>query len=650
MNDRAKEKRNVGMKATPGADHGKIPENKGGRYLALMSLTALGVVYGDIGTSPLYALRVCFSGEFGVPVKTENILGALSLIFWSLILVITIKYLVFILKADNDGEGGILALMALAARPKNAGGSEAKRWTILALGLFGAALLYGDGMITPSISVLSAMEGLQVAAPVMHSFVEPFTIIVLIGLFLIQRKGTAKIGALFGPVMMVWFISLAVLGIKGIMINPHVLSALSPHYAILFFMSNAVHGFLALGAVFLVVTGGEALYADMGHFGRAPIRLGWFTIVLPSLLLNYFGQGALIITSPKSIKNPFFLLAPHWALYPLIVLSTTATIIASQAVISGSFSLTRQAVQLGFSPRINIRHTSSLEIGQIYVPFVNWTLMISTILLVIGFKTSDNLAAAYGVAVTTTMVITTLLFYVVAREKWGWPLWLITGISVIFIIADLSFFAANIIKVEHGGWFPLLVATVIFVVMTTWKRGREILHDRLSENLIPMETFIKDLEAKPLLRVPGSAVFMTGTPRGVPSALLHNVKHNRSLHEQVALLTMLTRDVPKVSPAERLEVKELGSGIYRIIAHYGFMETPSVPKLLKKTQAWGLSFDMMKTSFFLGRETLIPTKRPGMAQWREALFAFLSRNSQRATSFFDIPVNRVMELGIQIEL
>lgn len=648
MNDRAEEKRNGGKKATSGADHGTIPGNKGGGYLALMSLTALGVVYGDIGTSPLYALRICFSGEFGVPVKTENILGALSLIFWSLILIISVKYLVFILKADNEGEGGILALMAVA-RPKSPGG-KAKPWIILALGLFGAALLYGDGMITPAISVLSSMEGLQVAAPIMHSFVEPFTIIVLIGLFLIQRKGTAKVGALFGPVMMIWFVSLAVLGIKGIMINPSVLKALSPHHAVLFFMSNAVHGFLALGAVFLVVTGGEALYADMGHFGRAPIRLGWFVLVLPSLLLNYFGQGALIITSPKTVKNPFFLLAPHWALYPLIVLATAATIIASQAVISGSFSLTRQAVQLGFSPRINIKHTSSREIGQIYVPFVNWTLMISTILLVIGFKTSDNLAAAYGVAVTTTMVITTLLFYVVAREKWGWPLWLITSISVIFIVADLSFFAANIIKVEYGGWFPLLVAASIFLVMTTWKRGREILKDRLSENLVPMETFIKDLESRELKRVRGNAVFMTGTSNGVPPALLHNVKHNRSLHEQVALLTILTRNVPKVSPAERLEVKELGSGIYRIIAHYGFKETPNVPKLLKKTQAWGLSFDMMKTSFFLGRETLIPTKRPGMAQWREALFAFLSRNSQRATSFFDIPVNRVVELGIQIEL
>lgn len=613
-----------------------------------MSLTALGVVYGDIGTSPLYALRVCFSGEFGVPVKTENILGALSLIFWSLILVISVKYLVFILKADNEGEGGILALMAVA-RPKSPDG-KAKSWIILALGLFGAALLYGDGMITPAISVLSSMEGLQVAAPVMHSFVEPFTIIVLIALFLIQRKGTAKVGALFGPVMMIWFFSLAVLGIKGIMINPSVLKALSPHYAVLFFMSNAVHGFLALGAVFLVVTGGEALYADMGHFGRAPIRLGWFVLVLPSLLLNYFGQGALIITSPRTIKNPFFLLAPHWALYPLIVLATAAAIIASQAVISGSFSLTRQAVQLGLSPRINIKHTSSREIGQIYVPFVNWTLMISTILLVIGFKTSDNLAAAYGVAVTTTMVITTLLFYVVAREKWGWPLWLITSISVIFLIADLSFFAANIIKVEHGGWFPLLVAASIFIVMTTWKRGREILKERLSENLVPMETFIKDLESREIKRVRGSAVFMTGTSSGVPPALLHNVKHNRTLHEQVALLTILTRNVPKVSPAERLEVKDLGKGIHRIIAHYGFMETPNLPKLLKKTQAWGLSFDMMKTSFFLGRETLIPTKRPGMAQWREALFAFLSRNSQRATSFFDIPVNRVVELGIQIEL
>ncbi len=626
------------------------PADQGAKrgYLLVMSLAALGIVFGDIGTSPLYALRVCFFGDYGVPATRDNVLGALSLIFWSLIIVISIKYLVFIMRADNHGEGGILALMALA-RPES-GEGVGRRWLLLALALFGAALIYGDGMITPAISVLSAVEGLAVAAPVFHSLVQPATIVILILLFLIQRKGTARVGSLFGPVMLVWFTVLALLGIRGIVHHPGVLAALSPYYAFHFFASNAIHGFLALGAVFLVVTGGEALYADMGHFGKNPIRFAWFVLVLPVLLLNYFGQGALILGAPETAKNPFFLLAPNWALYPLILLSTMATIIASQAIISGSFSLTRQAVQLGFSPRLNIRHTSYSKIGQIYVPFVNWTLMVTAIALVIGFRTSDNLAAAYGVAVSTTMVISTLLFYVVAREKWGWPRWLITLVVAFFLVADLSFFSANIIKIDHGGWFPLLVAAVLFATMSTWKRGRRILRERLGEKMVPMDLFLGEIEKNQPYRVPGTAIYMTGTPNGVPPALLHNFKHNKVLHEQVALLTTITEDVPKVPPKERLEVADLGSGIHRIIAHYGFMEIPNVPKLLKKAQAKGLAFDMMKTSFFLGRETLIPTKRPGMAIWREWLFALLSRNSQRATSFFGIPVNRVVELGVQIEL
>jgi KUP system potassium uptake protein len=631
---------------TPTNSHAASPH---GRHLWALSVGALGVVFGDIGTSPLYALRVCFDREMGLPVSEQNILGVLSLIFWALTLTISIKYLIFILRADNRGEGGILALMALA-RPEHASVGR-KSAILIGLGLFGAALLYGDGIITPAISVMSAVEGLEVATPVVAPFVVPITTLLLIGLFLLQRRGTGGVGALFGPVMMVWFLVIGLLGIHGILKAPGVLAGLNPLHALTFFLENKVPAFLALGAIFLVETGGEALYADMGHFGRKPIRLAWFTLVLPCLLLNYFGQGAELLLHPAAEENPFFWLAPSWSVIPLVVLATAATIIASQAVISGSFSLTRQAIQLGFSPRMLIRHTSKDEIGQIYVPAVNWALMVATIALVVAFKSSDNLAAAYGVAVTTTMVITTILFYVVATERWRWSPWVAAPLCGLFLAVDAAFFSANIIKVEHGGWLPLLIALGIFTLMSTWKRGRNILGERLSEETLDMDIFLADIERREPVRVPGTAVFMTGNPKGVPPALLHNLKHNHVLHQRVVLVTIVTEEEPRVGPARRLQVVDLGHGLYRLVAHYGFMETPHVPRLLESARSEGLEFPVMETTFFLGWETVIPSSsHPGMARWREWLFAVMSRNAQRATAYFRIPVNRVVELGQEVEI
>ncbi|MEJ2369131.1 MAG: potassium transporter Kup, partial [Acidobacteriota bacterium] len=515
---------------------------------------------------------------------------------------------------------------------------------------FGAALLYGDGMITPAISVLSAMEGLKVAAPHLGHYVVPLTIALLVLLFLFQRKGTAGVGAVFGPVMLVWFGVLAALGVHGILKAPRVLAAVNPYHAVHFFFANGLHGFLVLGAVFLVVTGGEALYADMGHFGRGPIRLTWFFLVLPALLLNYFGQGGLLLTHPGAEANPFFKMAPAWGLMPLILLSTGATIIASQAVISGSFSLARQAVQLGFSPRIAIRHTSEETAGQIYVPSVNWMLMIATIALVLGFRTSDNLAAAYGVAVTTTMVMTTILLFFVARWLWRWPLWAVIPMVSVFAVPDLAFFGANMAKVHEGGWFPLLVAAIGFTLMTTWQRGRRILYHRIQDKQLPADLFMADLDRNPPHTVEGTAVFMTGNASGVPTTLLHNLKHNHVLHERVVFLTIESEEEPRVSPKERLIVEELGHGIYRMQARYGYMETPDVSALLKSAQRYGFTFEPMRTTFFLGRDTVIPSPKPGMAIWRERLFALMARNAQGATFFFNLPPNRVVELGAQIEL
>ena len=573
-------------------------------------------------------------------------MGVLSLVFWSLLVVISVKYLVFVMRADNRGEGGILALMSLI-RPHRKG-SRGFRFALVMLGLFGAALLYGDGIITPAISVLSAVEGLNIATPVFEHWVEPITILILIALFLIQKRGTQTVGAIFGPVMIVWFLSIAALGLNQILREPGVLASVNPLHAVRFFRENAVHGFLALGTVFLVVTGGEALYADMGHFGAKPIRLAWFAFVLPALLLNYFGQGALLLAHPAAAENPFYRLGPGWTLYPMVVLSTIATVIASQAVISGAFSLTRQAVLLGYSPRVRIEHTSAREIGQIYIPSVNWALMIATIALVVGFRSSSNLAAAYGVAVTTTMAITTMLMAVVARELWKWSLAASILLAGIFLIPDLAFFGANIVKVPHGGWFPLVVAAGIFVLMTTWRRGREILNARLVEGALPIEVFMRDVDR--VYRVQGTGIYMSRTKEGVPAALLHNFKHNKVLHQTVALLTVLTEDRPHVPEEERLSVSDLGAGFFRIVARRGFMEDVSVPDLLERIEQPGLQFPPGDTSFFLGKETIFATRLPGMALWRERLFALMSRNARSATHFFCLPPSRVVELGAQIEI
>jgi KUP system potassium uptake protein len=619
-----------------------------GRYLALMSLGALGVVYGDIGTSPLYAMRECFHGSHALDPTRENVLGVLSLIVWSLIVVISIKYLVYVLRADNRGEGGILALMSLV-RPKLDEARGISR-VLVAMGLFGAALLYGDGMITPAITVLGALEGLNVATPVFQPYVVPTAIAVLVGLFAIQKRGTGGIGRIFGPFMLIWFGAIAALGVYRIVEFPSVFAALNPLHAVRFFAENRWRGVLTLGSVFLVVTGGEALYADMGHFGRSPIRYAWFTMVLPALLLNYFGQGALLLEKPSAAPNLFYETGPAWTLYPVVILATIAASIASQAVISGAFSLTRQAVQLGYMPRLTMRHTSAREIGQIYVPSTNWALMLGTIALVFGFRTSSNLAAAYGVAVTTTMGITTVLLYVVAREKWGWSAAKAGLVMGAFLVVDLAFFAANIVKVTHGGWCPLVVAGGIFFLMTTWRKGRGILNERIHEAALTDDLFLQSIVRNPPPRVSGTAVFMDRTVDGIPLALLHNLKHNKILHEKVVLLTIATEEVPYVPDEEQVVTKELGHGIYRVIAKHGFMESVDVPELLGGVDLPGVTFDEGHTTFFLGRETLLATKRPGMAIWRERLFSGMMRNAQGAALFFRLPPNRVVEVGAQIEL
>jgi KUP system potassium uptake protein len=623
-------------------------EKTGPRYLAALSLGALGVVYGDIGTSPLYAMRECFAGPHRVPISATNVLGVLSLIFWSLIIIISIKYLVFIVRADNRGEGGILALMALVRTERQ------RRWFLVAIGLFGAALLYGDGMISPAMAVLSAVEGLNVATPFFEPYVVPITIGILIGLFLIQRRGTGGLGKLFGPVMIVWFTTLAVLGIRWIVTEPRVLTAVNPWYAVTFFAHNGFIGFLVLGSVFLVVTGGESLYADMGHFGRTPIRIAWFGLVLPALLLNYFGQGALLLQKPdlEVAEHIFYRLAPEspWFLYPLVALATLATIIASQAVISGAFSLTRQAVQLGYSPRVEIVHTSEEEIGQIYVPAVNWLLMIATIGLVLGFQTSSKVAAAYGMAVTTTMVLTTLLAYVVARELWGWSRLRAGLLMGALLIVDVAFFAANTTKIPQGGWFPLVVASIIYLLMVTWKQGRRLLADRVREGALPIEDFVRNLQPGSPMRVPGTAVFLTTNVQGTPTTMLHNLKHNKVLHEQIVLMTVVTEEVPVVPRRDRVDIEALDKGFYQVVAHYGFIQDPRAADVLEALRDKGLNLDLMKTTFFLGRETLIPAPTGGMRLWRKKLFGVMARNAVRFNDFFRIPPNRVVELGMQIRL
>ena len=619
-----------------------------GRYLAALSLTALGIVFGDIGTSPIYALRESFHSANGIVADQANVLGVLSLILWSLIIVISIKYLTFVMRADNNGEGGVIALTALVAPPSQAA-AQRRIWLVMA-GLFGAALLYGDSMITPAISVLSAIEGLEVATDRFQPYVIPITIVILIVLFSVQRRGTAGIGMLFGPVTLLWFLTLALLGVLGIAKHPEVMWAVNPLEGAAFFARNGLAGFLVLGSVFLVVTGGEALYADMGHFGIRPIRLTWFLLVLPALVLNYFGQGAVILEDPSTLEHPFFLMAPGWALYPLVALATLATIIASQAVISGAFSLTQQAIQLGYLPRMKVEYTSSRKMGQVYLPGINWALMLACVGLVIGFRTSSNLAAAYGVAVTTDMAVTTVLFVVIATQRWRWsPTKVVLFLSVVLIV-DLAFWGANLPKIPLGGWFPIVVAAVIFTMMTTWKKGRELVATRLEVGSLPFELMVADIRESNPTRVPGTAVFLHKDPDGTPPALLHNLKHNRVLHQRVVLLSVSTLDVPRVMDDDRLTVVKVADDMYKVIASYGFAESPDVPRILEGCEKSGLTFDMMHTTFFLSRETLVAYKKGGMARWRKRLFGRMSRNSLQATADFGIPPNRVVELGMQVQL
>ena len=627
---------------------GSRHEPKGGKDLLVLSLAAVGIVYGDIGTSPIYALRESFHHSHGIDATGANILGVLSLIFWSLVLVISVKYLGFILRADNDGEGGIIALTALVAHP---GEKVAKHRRMLGLlGLFGAALLYGDSMITPAISVLSAIEGLEVATPAFRPWVIPITIGILLGLFAFQRRGTAGVGAVFGPVTALWFLVLAALGVVNILHNPHVLTALNPLHAVTFFGDNGFQGVLVLGSVFLVVTGGEALYADLGHFGTRPIRLAWFVLVLPALLLNYMGQGALVLKHPELIRQPFFSMAPSWGLIPLVILTTAATVIASQAVISGAFSLTRQAVQLGYLPRLTIHQTSSERIGQIYIPLVNAALLVACIGLVIGFGSSSNLAAAYGVAVTTDMVFTTLLFGVVVYVRWGWNAIAVTVLVAFFLVIDLGFWIANLPKIPAGGWFPILIATGMFILMTTWRRGRGILRDEMERRNMAFDDFVESISRHPPMRVPGTAVYMDSNPAGTPRTLLHNLKHNKVLHERVILLTVVTLDSPRARPEERVAIREVGPSMYRIRFCFGFSEQPDVHAWLSDLEVGGAPIRPMELTYVLGRERLIPSKRPGMALWRERLFSFMSRNATGATTYFRIPPGQVVELGMQLEI
>jgi len=623
--------------------------------LAKLSLGALGVVYGDIGTSPLYAIKECFLAGHGVAPTLPNILGILSLVLWALLLVIVLKYATFVLRADNHGDGGILALLALLtaqrSHPPAGASGHRRRLFLVALGLIGASLLLGEGMITPAISVLGALEGLDVATPVFRPVVVPLAVIILIALFVLQKRGTAGIGVLFGPVMALWFGTIAVFGVMAIARHPQVLAAVNPLHGARFFLANGLHGFLILGSVVLCVTGGEALFADLGHFGRLPIRFAWYTFVLPSLLLNYFGQGALLaLAEGAPVANPFFSLAPSALLLPLVVLATAAAVIASQAMISGAFSLAQQAVQLGFMPRLTIVHTSGEARGQIYVPEINTLLMVACVALVLAFRESSNLAAAYGISVMGTMMCTSVLLANVARRRWNWSWPAALAMMTLFLSIEIPFFTANLPKIAHGGWVPIAFGSVLFLVMTTWARGRQILRERQQQESLPLDQFLADIERRKPYRVPGTAVFMSSNPGSTPPALLHHFKHNKTLHEQMVLLTVITEGLPMVPPSERVEVRDLGQDFWEMTAHYGFMQTPDVPEVLRRGAAQGFAVRTGGVSYFLGRETLLTTGRAKMARWRKRLFAMLSRNSQPANAFFRLPPNRVIELGAQIEL
>jgi KUP system potassium uptake protein len=618
------------------------------KKLSALTIGAIGVVFGDIGTSPLYALKESFSPTHGIPLNATTVYGILSVMFWAMTALVTVKYLLFMMRADNKGEGGILALTALAQRCFRKG--TRRHWWVVALGMFGAAMFYGDAIITPAMTVLSAVEGLDIITPAFSKFVMPISIGIIVGLFVIQRHGTATVAKFFGPTMVVWFLVLALLGLMQIADNPGILKALNPWYSWQFFIEHKVAAWITLGAVVLCVTGGEALYADMGHFGRSPIRVGWFSLVWPALLLNYFGQGALLIADPASIKNPFFLMTPSWALFPMVILATSAAIIASQAVISGAFSLTKQAIQLGYLPRFAIQHTNENEAGQIYVPFVNWGLLLGILVLVVIFKTSSNLSAAYGIAVMLTMTIDTLLLLVVMIYIWKWSR-LITAILIGGILVnDLMFLSATLVKVGDGGWFPLLIGAAIFTIMSTWRRGREIVRRKVNDGAMPLKGFVESIALSDTPRVEGTGVFMTTNPDGVPNALLHNLKHNKVLHGRVIILSIVIEDIPRVPKEDYIWIDNHGHGFYTITAHYGFKESPNVPVMLEDCRLQSMKFDMMDTSFFVNRESLIATPKGGMALWREHIFVWMSHLAAKASDYFRIPTNRVVELGTQVEI
>ena len=634
-----------GMAEKHGHGHGH------GASKTALAVGAIGVVFGDIGTSPLYAFRETFSGAANIAIDRMHVLGVVSLIFWSMFIVVALQYVTILMRADNKGQGGSLALIALISRHI---GQTKYAWLVVLLGVFATSLFYGDSMITPAISVLSAVEGLTVVDHRLDPLVIPIALVLLVLLFVIQSRGTAKVGALFAPVMIIYFTTIAGLGLNQIVQNPDILWALNPYYAAMFFVTDGVVAFLALGAVVLAVTGAEALYSDMGHFGRGPMRLSWFGFVMPCLLLNYFGQGAMIAGLPAEqaaevVRNPFFLLASEEYRLPLVILATMATFIASQAVISGAFSITHQAMQLGFMPRMSIRHTSETEAGQIYIPVINWALMVAVIILVLTFQTSSNLAAAYGIAVTGAVTIDTLLMGVLFVGVWKWKWWVAAPVVTFFLIVDGAYFAANLVKVPDGGWFPLVVGLVAFTLLTTWAKGRKLMRDRMSETALPIEIFAKSAKNS-ATRVPGTAIFMASQTAGVPSALLHNIKHNKVLHERVVILTVLIDDTPYVDANHRCEIHDLGDGFYRAILHYGFMQETDVPQGLKEMERCGGKFDMMHTSFFLSRQTLLASDKPGMPIWREKIFAWMLRNAATAMDFFRLPTNRVVELGSQVEI
>ena len=615
-----------------------------------LTLAALGVVFGDIGTSPLYAVKETFSPAHGLPFTPATILGGLSTIFWSLMVVVSLKYVVLVMRADNRGEGGTMALLSLASnalkqRPR-------LRLAVTLLGLLGAALFLGETVLTPAISVVSAIEGLQVGTPLFERWVLPLSVLVLFGLFALQRLGTAKVGALFGPVCLLWFLALGAVGIWNIWLNPGVAAALDPRHAYGFVTTHALASFAVLGAVLLAFTGTESLYADMGHFGKRPIRIAWFVVVLPALVLNYFGQGALLIANPAAVTNPFYYAFPGWALYPMVGLATAATVIASQASITGTASLTRQAVQLGFLPRLNIVQTSARAYGQIYIPALNWFLLVMVLAAVLGFGTSSNLAQAYGVALTGTMLVTTILTFFVIRYAWRYPLWLCLAATGFFFAIDIAFFGSAMLKVPHGGWFPLAIGVGVFLVMTTWRRGREVMFARLNESAVPLEPFLKSLMRDPPHRVPGTAIFLTATPEATPHALLHNLNHNKVLHERVVFLTVEIRDVPWVTFEERVTCERMGNGCWRVRVRFGFMNRPDVMRALEVCGALGLEFDMMQTSFFLSRQQVVPGAGGAstMSRWRERMFAAMARNAGNITDYFNIPTNRVIELGTRVEI